>query len=500
MIPTRRFGLAFAALGLCLFAPPALYAQAQCEFSAVPGAVWWGTKRQMTLDELASYIAPVYWFSPDEPLLEGKSGADIRVPEALPFETPPDAPVVYYQVEELVLVPGEEPGYVGNAGDKGQSVIDLERVGAIKISYFAYFHAEVGLGAHPHDLEATEFKVIVPRNTTSFIADYTDAQCDEKNYILLVTRVSAKAHGIQWFWNVLNVDAETKFPMFIFVEEGKHGLSTDKNSDGYFTPGYDVNRHINDAWGVRDVIRSGSLFSGGYQAWMTKVRHPQDRVFPPLPEDSPLRDDLERRGEYAFDNVEYELRAFPSASLGEDDPGLHHFMKDKEVPGWPRLDEGTELQDFIDWMDADQVVKSLAISAYNDGDWGFSWVFPFFIVKNFEVSLSGGFLVWRMYLKDDSLQDFGWMAMYTPSASRWFDTYFAAGAEWDREVVDGERQTKSHFVLETGLKFRVNISTSPFKFLGLFTDFWGFRAGIKNYGFSDIDRLTYVLELGAGAF
>ena len=114
--------------------------------------------------------------------------------------------------------------------------------------------------------------------------------------------------------------------------------------------------------------------------------------------------------------------------------------------------------------------------------------------------MSGGFIVWRMYLKDDGLRDFGWMAMYAPSASRWIDTYFAAGAEWDEEIVDGERQQDVEFVLETGLKFRAQIGHSPLKFLTFLTDFWGFRAGIKNYGFFDIDRLTYVLEVGAGAW
>jgi hypothetical protein len=54
--------------------------------------------------------------------------------------------------------------------------------------------------------------------------------------------------------------------------------------------------------------------------------------------------------------------------------------------------------------------------------------------------------------------------------------------------------------METGVKFRVDIRVTPLKFLGALTPFWGLRAGIKNVGFPDIDRLTYVLELGAGAF
>jgi hypothetical protein len=332
------------------------------------------------------------------------------------------------------------------------------------------------------------------------VTEFLEEPCEELAYIVVVTRVSAKAHGIQWFWNVIEVDGETKFPMHILVEEGKHGMATDKNSDGYFTPGYDVNRHINDAWGVRDIIRSGALFTGGYQAWMTKVRRPEHRVHPPLPEDSPLRADFERRSQYDGGNAVYELRPYPSADLAGDDKLLYRKMSEQEVPDWPEINEASEFQEFVDWVDADRAVKSLAISLYADGDLGFAWVFPFFIVKNLEFTLSGGFIVWRMYLKDTGLRDFGWMVMYANSASRWIDTYFAAGAEWDETETGGVASTDVFFVLETGLKFRTNVSTSAFRFLGLFTDFWGFRAGIKNYGFFDIDRLTYVLEVGAGAW
>ena len=62
--------------------------------------------------------------------------------------------------------------------------------------------------------------------------------------------------------------------MHLLVEEGKHGLATDKNGDGVFTKGYDANVRINDAWGTRDIIRTGRLFTGGYQGWMAKVRRP----------------------------------------------------------------------------------------------------------------------------------------------------------------------------------------------------------------------------------
>ena len=51
-----------------------------CDFSDVAGAVWWGTETEMTMERFVSYIAPVYWLSPDEPLLARTEGADIRIP------------------------------------------------------------------------------------------------------------------------------------------------------------------------------------------------------------------------------------------------------------------------------------------------------------------------------------------------------------------------------------------------------------------------------------
>ena len=49
---------------------PSLYA-GQCNYSNIPGIVWWGTETEMTVERIASLAAPIYWFSPDEPLLRG---------------------------------------------------------------------------------------------------------------------------------------------------------------------------------------------------------------------------------------------------------------------------------------------------------------------------------------------------------------------------------------------------------------------------------------------
>jgi hypothetical protein len=456
----------------------------------------------MSLERFAAYIAPVYWFSPDEPSLQRRDGADIRIPEIIPGEPVVDRPVVYYQVDQIFdRTDVEGQAYIPGDGSLSTGELDLPNVGGIRLGIFAYFADEVGLGAHPHDLEATSFKVVVVPSSWEGFDEYPMIQCDEVNYVIVVVRTTAKAHGLQWFWNVVETDDFTSFPMHLLVEEGKHGIATDKNSDGYFTPGYDVNVRINDAWGVRDNMATGLMASGGYQSWMTKVRRPEYRVFPPLPEDSPLREGLERRIDGAPHAV-YELRPLPSLDIAGDDRGLRRIMEGHVVEDWPELDELDDFDAVWSFLLEGTALKSLSIAYRADGDGGLSFVFPFFVVGHLSDPMSGGYIVHRMYLKDRRLQDFGWMALYTPSASRWVDPYFAAGAELDREVdQDGNRiLNKWDFVLETGFKFRVNISYTPLKFLTSFTDYWGFRAGIKNRGFFNIDQLTYVFEVGAGSF
>jgi hypothetical protein len=494
--------------------PAADTTSCNCDFSEVSGAVWWGSNPEMTVQELASYVAPILWFSPDEPSLSGRHGPDLSLPEAFPFQEA-QGPVVYYQLKEVLRnvlddISADVVAYTPDSTDKGASVLNLARASLMRLEYYAYFAEEAGLGAHLHDVEPVEFKLGVAWSDGDYLKNqgYEEQQCDERHYVLLVTRVSGKAHGIEWFWNIVEVDDESRFPMTLLVEEGKHALATDKNGDGYFTPSYDVNVRINDAWGVRDIIRSGGLFAGGYQAWMTKVRHPRDRVFPPLPEDSPISRALaERHVEYTNGNAVYELRPLPPTSEAaaydaEQGPHSHlvGFITDKEVPDGPKQEDLTSVKQAFGWIESGALKRSLSIALYADGDLGFSWVFPFFIVKNLYVPMSGGYIMQRMYAKDDDLRDFGWMAMYTPSASRWIDTYFAAGVEWHTDSENDQLMKRTDFVLETGLKFRAQIGHSPLKFLSVLTDFWGFRAGVKNYGFFDIDRLTYVFELGAGSF
>jgi hypothetical protein len=454
--------------------------------------VWLGDDPMMRMQDLATYAAPILWFSPDEPLLRDlQTPQEIDIPMEFPFEDSTASPVVYYRVRNIIQG-GDGTCFLPDTTDLNNSMLDLSQITAIDIDFFFYYPSEEGLGGHTHDVESVEMKIVV----------WHQEKCTECRHGITVERINAKAHGILWYDNTLEVDRYTNFPFTILVEEGKHASCTDKNGDGYYTPGYDVNFRINDAWGVRDVMRTGSLFSGGFQSWYAKVRVPQDRVFPPLPEGARNRNHHEVNGVYAPGYPKYELRPWPKRQpdVWYEDPSIIRFV-DKGFDEWPYIQEDTGFDKLADWFDEEDFAKSLSLAFRWDGNAGISVVFPLFIVKNMYVPVSGGWLVNRIYLTDKDLRDFGYNIIYTSSASRWVDGYFSMGFEYDKEdAPDGGTVSETYLASEAGLKFRANISHSPLKFMGKLTDFWGLRAGIRYLGGTEFKKIGYIVEIGAGTF
>jgi len=486
----RDAGLAFARSGDFYLDPYDI----PCSDHGIQAIVWSGNNPKMKLERLVAYCGPILWFSPDEPLLTGTKGHEITIPEPFPFAESATAPVVYYRIRTiLVREDADGPACIPHPREKNLDIIDLHQIIGIELDYFFYYRAEEGMGSHEHDVESVQMTLQVWRRD----------DCHDRHYNLVVTRVVGKAHGVHWYDNILEVDEQAKFPIHILVEEGKHASCPDKNGDGYFTPGYDVNKRVNDAWGTRDVMRTGTLFTSNYQAWMTKSRRDEHRVFPPLPEDSPLREAHCENGAYAPTNATYSLRPLPSAEKA--DPGLRPFIAGKGDPNWPREKPYTDLTRLQRWVaEAGSFVKSLSIAFRADGDLGISIIFPLFVVKHMQEPFGGGWLVNRIYFKDTDMRDFAWTVLYTKSASRWMEGYVSAGFEWDEEWEDitlpETFESTRNFVLETGVKFRANLVNTPLEYLTKLTDFWGLRLGIKNTGFVNIDKLSYVIEIGAGSW
>ncbi len=468
-----------------------------CKIKDRVGIVAQGTNPMVTFRDFANLCAPVLWFSPDEPNLLGAKGKDILLPLAFPFEGVAETPVVYYRIRTLLVRADlDSDAIVTEDIDRVDTMVDFRQIAGVDLDFFFYYPSEEGLGAHTHDVEAVYMKTFIQRCEN----------CAETHYALVIDRTIAKAHGILWYDNTLVTDKYTEFPMTILVEEGKHASCTDKNQDGVYTPTFDVNKRVNDAWGIRDIMRSGGLYSGGYQGWMSKSRTPEYRIFPPFLPNLPVHQRYVVDGVYAPDNAQYELRPFPRSENAADDPHLVPFIADKGDEDWPEIVPDTDLTSFTRWMDEDKFINSFTLALRLEGQnygsrsntVGLSAIFPLLVVKNVADPVGGGWFVNRVYLKDKNLRDIGWNILYTSSASRWFDGYFSFGWEWDK---DDEGVIHTDQVIETGVKLRFNMNATPLRFLtALGTDFWGIRFGVKNKGFYNWESIGYVMEIGAGSF
>jgi len=426
-----------------------------------------GTEEKLTKLKIASLCAPVFWYSPDEPELNFKTGAEINIPKPYPFEEDSGNPVVYFHIYPLT--------------DYTNDTIDLSKINEFTIYYTHYYKYDRGLGKHKHDNEQVQFVISIDHNKINGTIEYE----------LILKKVIAKAHNLFWYDNVFELTDTligVKLPIHILVEEGKHASCTDINADGYFMPGYDVNEKINDAWGVRDVIITGNLISSEYQGWMTKVRKDNYKVIPPLPEESLYYIKFVENNKFSPNNSVYELRPMPNIEN----------VKDKSLK--KDLKEYVKVNRFnvkaMGWMDPlNEITSSITYAyRYNNGN-SIAVSFPLFVYRNFEVPIINGWLVNKIYLNEKD-NTYTYCLLYTPSASRFLDPYFSVGMEFS---------DNNYFVFETGVKIRFE----P-KFYSIPNDipllsslnFWGIRFGIKKLGLNlnTIEEFSYVFEFGFGVF
>ena len=475
------------ALALLMLGPSLAEAQTcSCPPSRDPASsgILYRSARAPTFDEIVNMLAPVLWFSPDEPLiLEGVR----HFPSAHPCDEPADGPVVYYQVANVLLrgsakvtePPPSDPRF-------------FDRVRLMSLVFFFYYPRDIGMGSHEHDIESAQFDVALLREPDG---------CR----VIRLLLVKAAAHGQPWYANRLKPAPGTRYPITILVEEGKHASCTDRNSDGRYTPGYDINQFVNDGWGVRDVFGAGFLFTGNYDAYMTKNRPPETRLLPPAespppcvpPRLSSLRDPERSRGRYV-------LR--PGSRLGQcagmgtpsDSAFLHTMMVvnglGNEVP-MKQLGNDLERKVIETVGSTPQLVPGVSLR-WDEGEVGLS-------IIAFGIDLGEGWLVGRAgFARGISTE-----LMFTRSASRWSDGYFSGGWEWieaEHKMIDGvEVETepkRSESVWETGMKVRVGLPEGKIRWLFLNYRFAGARFGVR---FNGVDRLKnprFALEIGAGVW
>ena len=242
--------------------------------------------------DLALAVAPALWFSPNEPLFgPGGNIENTVIPARLPWSgasseersrTPTASRVVYYRISAVRLRNRIQEGPVTSPSgrrrsfqDAGFDQVPLALVSSVRILYLMYYPEDVGFRGHSHDLEAVAITLtITPVSAAS-------GTC----YTTRISQITGGAHGVDWYTNTLTIGESPHdgviLPPHILVEEGKHASAPDRNADGVFTPGIDVNRDVNDAWGVRDTMRPSFMGLPTYDVDQAKDRctNPQI-VFP----------------------------------------------------------------------------------------------------------------------------------------------------------------------------------------------------------------------------
>jgi hypothetical protein len=450
------------------------------------GLVWQGRER-IGVREIAGLLAPVLWFSSDEPLLaEGQP----PIPTAHPCDAAADRAVVYYQVTRLTYR-GDTP--VGRPEETDADFAD--KVESFILKYFFYYPEDSGVGGHAHDLETAEFEITLE----------DDSDCRG----VRLASVEALAHGSRWYSNTMMVRPDVKYPLTLFVEEGKHATAPDRNADGTFMRGYDVTERVNDAWGVRDSLGHGVLLSSGYASEMTK---PRDRAFRVTPPPSPhlqvtARLRSYRDGEPALGR--YELRPANTVATCETiSPQPERLIAMMAEHGFGRDELPTQYQS----GSVDGALSELSLPD--------SWLSASLRVANRKLGaavilkgldLREGWIVPRVTV---SGQDATGEILFTPSASRWADYYFSAGVRRqfvttrEQRSIDTDQGSREievlihpnwKIVVETGVKFRARLPAKARPFV-LGYSFGGLRFGLQALGFSRIEEFRFIWEIGAGAW
>ncbi|NNE25372.1 MAG: hypothetical protein HKN09_00890 [Saprospiraceae bacterium] len=467
-----------------------LGSSAQCPLT---NAIIYETNEPLvSFKSIADACAPIFWFSPDEPGLFNESGA-LTLPEVLPYDLESEKPIVYYKIKE-VYTSLDKASFIDLSNRTTSSRdLNLDNIIRFDIEYYCYYSEEQGAGSHPHDLEASHFKIQVHKNS----------ECSEYAYVLEVKRIIAKAHGQYWFDNILNVDNQTILPMVILVEEGKHGNCTDKNGDGVYTPGFDVNEKPNDTWGTRDIISTGTLFTGGFQAWMAKTRIPETAIFPPSSTNVFEKGGVANRIRRAADSQTYNLRPFPQLPDNYPDKKLAKMINGKKPKLWPRTHYNTKVHK-IARIERENILRNKIGVTYSFP--GFEFSVPLLLIKHVPAPMTGGWLYHKLYLTEQRINIYdaqpvnilGHQIRHSNSASRWLDNYIGFGYEF---ISNDNGVDEIKFVSEIGLKIRLNLAVTPLKFLRfLGTDYWGLSMGWRNRGFNNFEGGSFVLTLGAGAF
>jgi hypothetical protein len=426
------------------------------------GAIWQGRQAGLGLAQIAEIAAPVFWFATDEPLLTSGSR---MAPVAHPCDAPAITPVVYYQVIRIDLRTGDRVGMPPQ-----DDVFFVDRVRQFTLRYYAYYPTDSGGAGRTHDLEALDLDIAI------------DVMPDGGHRIRIL-RAAGLVRGTEWNANDLKIVPGTKLPITMLVEHGTHAMGPDRNADGLFTPGHDINRRNGDAWGVRDVEVSSRV--SRYDASMFRPRERGYRVLPPdvprLTDGTPLSSlpAGTELGRYALRST----TAVPTcAALPADHRELRLLMRDQRFEadftpdqfksGWMR-----------DLMRPTQGTNPLIrnISVRRDRGLGGALVFRGW-------DFLEGSLMPRVTFTENSVSLEG---LFSPTSTRFLNWYVSAGPLRD--------SGNWNWVTEAGLKILVRVPPGA-RAWSLGSEFTGLRVGVRSSGFDDLAPIRFVAEIGIGGW
>jgi hypothetical protein len=462
--------------------------------SPYAGLIWCGGTH-IDPRELASLAAPILWFSPDEPL----NNEARRTPLCEPKGGLPEpwlakrcqkdgSGIVHYYVSDS-----------RNAGRESvlpRSTIDLTRHSQLFVNYLLYYHQDLGVNPHAKDLEAAQFQLRVECREA---AGEAAASCR-----IRIAGVKGFAHGLNWAANRLKVlpskwmlhsssALDTLLPLTLMIEEGKHATCPDRNGDGHYSPGVDVNVLANDAWGVRDSFGSRVL-SRTYDSSHTKPRKHGDRWAPTLDENDEFAKALRGRYEsrYADDKWPRKQYVLVDACPSRDDclTSIVEAVKEADDQATPeRRAEPSEGE--LDPLKArfglwKRSMERLPFAARFERGTALSIQVPYPLT----VPLLGVVSTPRLVIRTSGVAAVrGAGLLVSPSVSRWLDWYTSLG--WQR--FEEGQALESSFVSEFGLRVRFR----PIWLNGNLP-FVGFRVGVQ---FRDLHAPRdphLVIELGTG--
>ena len=371
----------------------------------------------------------------------------------------------------------------------GGTELRPEKLAEITLRYFAYYASDVASRGHEHDLEVVDVVLRIDRVTTEELRP----PC----FVVRVARIVGAAHGSDWYSNVLDLEdggEELVLPPHVLVEEGKHASAPDRNADGWFTPGYDATRRVNDAWGVRDAFRNNIV-----QAWRYDATNAKDRCSRPRMAATQERltqllqwgagmGEFERVGsrcllQFRAEQLEDIFRVYRLEEAGVGPSGayceggrvrdlvysqrnLHGYLGKWNFCGRVAVSRPTRWGQFRNWLIRPTPGASNAQRLWGEWSPGYKFVggdagghFMSFVPLRWsrEVDWLGGWMLPRIGIQSGMAGSLDFV--YTPSASRMVEVYAVlVGIDWrlerGRSGVNEWRFRRSH---EFGFKVHIPV-------------------------------------------